>query len=268
MVVDNVFLNLSGNDTVAAGLIFGGIHARKYGYARVKKVNITVDGGTYGRIHGGGWAEKGAYSVVNHASITVNSGTIEYVYAGGCNATSETGYEKINGSYVGSADITIDSAAQVKYVYLGARYAAGKIGGDVTLTITGAKDSVASFTRITGWGSTGMDSSENGSSIVELETSVKTDYFDFVDKLIVHEYGTLNTASADFGTDQKIVLDLVTDGLDKDWTVISGEGLDEIMAAIGGYALNGVVTELTDGQLGDYTLNYDEDEKKLTLGLA
>ena len=160
----------------------------------------------------------------------------------------------------------------MKYVYLGARYAAGVIGGDVTLTITGAKDSVASFTRITGWGSTGMDSSENGSSIVELETSVKTDYFDFVDKLIVNEYCTLNTASADFGTDQKIAIDLLTDGLDagQSWDVLSGAGVDAILKAVSKFTLGNISAEWsgTSVTLGDYTLNYDEENKKLTLGLA
>ena len=273
MKVDEVNMTLSGDDTTAKGLLFGGIHAREYGYAQVGEVNITVDGGTYGRIHGGGWAEKGAYSVVDKVNINVKSGTVQYIYAGGCNATTEANYQTINGTSVGSADITINSAATVTYVYLGARYAAGKITGDVTLTVTG--EDTANIRRITGWGSTGMDSSANGNSIVKLETSVDTVYFDYVDQLTINENCTLNIeTSASFGSGQdiEIALALDADGLTGNWDIITGDGVAGIMDAVSSFTLGdtSVAWDKEAGSiaLGDYTLTYDEDGKKLTLGLA
>ena len=88
MTVDEVNITIDGG--AVSSNLYGGAHAREYGYALVDTVNITVTDGSHGRIYAGGWAEKGAVSSVGISNVIISGGTVDYLYGGGANADGTT----------------------------------------------------------------------------------------------------------------------------------------------------------------------------------
>ena len=265
MTVDEVSINISGG--TINGNFYGGIHARENGNARIETLNITVSGGEHaiGRIYAGGWAEKGAVSHVGTSNVTIKGGYIDYLYGAGANADGET--------YVGTSNIVIDGAgAEVGKIIMGGRYGYSHVDY-VTVTVKNAK----SIDRISGVSSSGMDYAIESKLV--LETSLTTDCIDYIDEIEINENcqlivnNALLLGNSNFGgtyKDGETTFDFLTDGLDGEWTALTGISIDDFEHAL--FSVNGAGLTAWDGEsvktIGDYTLTYNEDKKTITLANA
>ncbi|MCI5779540.1 MAG: hypothetical protein MR051_06985, partial [Lentisphaeria bacterium] len=244
--VDKAVLNLAGASI--NGNLYAGAHARKYAYASVGETFITVSSGYVEKLYGGGWAERGdknitggtaALSTVGTATVTITGGTVERLYAGGGNAPC--GYTE-----VGTANITI-TGGQVDFVFLGGRNINCSVGS-ATLTLTG--DDALTLTRVSGRNDCGADNT--ALSTLNVETDVALNYLDDVDRINIAEGGRLTIRElALYDEPVDLAVNLVTDGVEGDWTVLSGESMDVFSAAR--FYVNG--TEYTGGGvvIGDVT---------------
>ena len=228
--------------------LYAGAHARKGAYTLVGATEITVTGGTYGRVYGGGWAEKNAKSEVGSSTITVSGGSLDYLYAGGGNGPD--GETRVTGG----VDIAVSGDAAVNFAFLAGKNQACTIGGDVTLTLSGA---AKTMTRISGYNACGVNGTE-GTTTLDLQTSLDVDYLDHVDVVRIAEGKTLNVVQdLWFESTGTIRIDFDLDGvLDTDWTAMSGEGMDIYRAAQ--YTIDG----------GSTVYAYDQATGKLVHGDA
>ena len=256
MTVDEVNITIDGG--AVSNNMFGGAHAREYGYALVDTVNITVTDGSHGRIYAGGWAEKGAVSYVTTANVTISGGTVDYLYGGGANADGET--------YVTTSNITIENDAVVNTIFMGGRYGYSWVE-NVNLTFAGENKEL---TRLSGVSSAGMDYAK--ATVVELATNVTADLIDYVDKFVINEDCTLTANDAFYlgnrlengETDGFTTFDFIAEGK-AEWTAVAG--IDDFTNAK--FAVNGSEAQLWDGsaaiKIGGYELTYNAEDKTIKL---
>ena len=256
LTVDEVNITIDGG--AVSGNLYGGAHAREYGYALVDTVNITVTAGNHGRIYAGGWAEKGAVSSVGTANVTISGGTVDYLYGGGANADGKT--------YVTTSNITISGAAEVNTIFMGGRYGYSYVN-TVELTFDGAEKFLK---RLSGVSSAGMDYAK--ATTVELATDVTADLIDYVDKFVISENCTLTANDAFYlgnrlengETDGFTTFDFIAEG-EANWTAVAG--ISDFTNAQ--FAVNGSEAQLWDGKaaiaIGGYNLTYDANDKTIKL---
>ncbi|MCI5779438.1 MAG: hypothetical protein MR051_06460, partial [Lentisphaeria bacterium] len=226
-VVDKAVLKLAGASI--NGNLYAGAHARKYAYTSVGETAITVSSGYVEKLYGGGWAERGdknitggtaALSTVGAATVNISGGSINRLYAGGGN--SYYGYTSVD-----TANLTI-SGGTVDFVFLGGRNINCFVG-DATLTITGPAQKL---TRVSGHNDCGVDNT-TGTAALNVQTDVTLDYLDYVDRINIAEGGSLAIGELALYDDPSVELavNLITDGVQSDWTVLSGESMDVLGAA-------------------------------------
>ncbi|MCI5779102.1 MAG: hypothetical protein MR051_04715, partial [Lentisphaeria bacterium] len=250
LTVDSAVLNLSGSSI--NGNLYAGAHARKGAWTEVTATTITVTGGIVEKLYGGGWAERYGQSDVGTATVNISGGSINRLYAGGGNGSNAY-------TYTTTADLTI-SGGTVDYVFLGGRNINCFVG-DATLTITG--DDAMTLTRISGHNDCGVDNT-TGTAALNVRTDVTVDYLDYVDRINIAEGGSLAIGELALYDDPSVELavNLITDGVESDWTVLSGASMDVLGAAQfyvndAAYTEGGVV-------IGQYTyeLTFGEDSIK------
>ena len=256
MTVKSVNINIDGG--AVSGNLYGGAHAREYGYALVDTVNITVTAGNHDRIYAGGWAEKGAVSSVDTANVTISGGTVDYLYGGGANADGKT--------YVTTSNITISGAAEINTIFMGGRYGYSWVD-NVKLTFA---DDAKVLKRLSGVSSAGMDYAK--ATTVELATDVTADLIDYVDKFVINENCTLTANDAFYlgnriengETDGFTTFDFIAEGA-AEWTAVAG--ISDFTNAK--FAVNGSEAQLWNGsaaiEIGGYSLTYDAKEKTIKL---
>ena len=70
--------------------------------------------------------------------------------------------------------------------------------------------------------------------------------------------------------DGETTFDFLTDGLDGEWTALTGISIDDFEHAL--FSVNGAGLTVWDGEsvktIGDYTLTYNEEKKTITLANA
>jgi hypothetical protein len=260
MSVDSVSVTLDGG--VVSGNVYGGVHARAYGNARVEEVKFSVSNGNHGRVYGGGWAEGNATSHVENATITINGGYVDYIYGGGAYGSGDT--------TVGNSEILIGGSATVGTIFMSGRYGRSAVGA-VKLTFDGDEKLIS---RLSGVSSSGRDNAD--STLVDVKTDVIADVIDFVDKFIVREGGSITAndefvlGNRDYETEEAAIgsstlFDIITDGVDKNWTAVAG--ITDFTNAQ--FAINGVTGEWSDDKLtvGSYTLERTEENGKYSITL-
>ena len=263
LTVEKSVLTLTAGSIPAQNL-YAGAHARKGAYTLVDETEVNVSGGSFARIYGGGWAEKNAKSVVGSSTVTVTGGSLDYIYAGGGNGPS--GETRVTGN----VDIAISDDAAVNFVFLAGKNQHCTIGGKVTLTLTG---DAKTMTRVSGHNACGTNGTE-GTTTLNLQTSLNVDYLDYVDVIRIAEGMTLNVGvNLQFEANVAALIDFDLEGaLDTDWTAMSGVGMDLYKAAQ--YTIDGGEAVYTydeeTGALGDsgYGLDFSEENKVKFIALA
>ncbi len=215
-VTEGITINIDGG--VFNSDMYAGIHTRDWGKAEVSKLTLNVSDGTFGTLFGGGWAQEGAETVINDSEISVSGGTIEALFAGGNNAATKSGYDPAL-STVKEALITVSGNADINNIYLSGKYANSAISGSVTLNITGG--SIGSVI-----GSYYGAESENKTR-VNVGCNVSGTALENIDILTIAEDFTF---SGSFSNIDDVVFDLGGDGLDGEWTALTGTALDEAFA--------------------------------------
>ena len=262
MNVGRVRVNLDGG--AVSTNMYGGVHARDNGNAKVEMVDITVTAGNHGRIYAGGWAEKGAKSYVTTSNVIISGGTVDYLYGGGANADGHT--------YVGTTNITIENDAVVNTIFMGGRYGYSEVD-NVNLTFDG---DAKVLKRLSGVSSAGMDYSDATS--VVLKTSLTADLIDYVDNFTINE-GFKLTANNGFFLGSRdnetgltveesfTTFNFVTDGFSNAWDAIAG--IEDFTNAK--FTINGVAGVWEDNVMAitsdkkNYTITKDESAGTITL---
>jgi len=254
--VTAVNVNIDGG--AVSGNLYGGAHAREYGYALVDTVNITVTAGSHGRIYAGGWAEKGAVSSVGTSTVIISGGTVDYLYGGGANADGKT--------YVTTTNITVSDAAVVNTIFMSGRYGYSSVSDTVTLNY----NSTSGMKRLSGVSSAGVDNAKN--TVVNVLSDLTADLIDYVDKFVISENCTLTANDAFYlgnrtatgETDGFTTFDFIAEG-EANWTAVAG--IDDFTNAQ--FAVNGAGLTTWDGSaaiaIGGYELTYDAKDKTIQL---
>jgi len=256
LTVGEVNITLDGG--AVSTNMYGGVHAREYGNAKVETVNITVTDGSHGRIYAGGWAEKGAVSSVGTANVTISGGTVDYLYGGGANADGTT--------TVDTTTITIENSALVNTVFMSGRYGYSSVSGTVTLNY----NSTTGMKRLSGVSSAGVDNAKN--TVVNVLSDLTADLIDYVDKFVISEGCTLTANDAFYlgnrtatgETDGFTTFDFIAEGK-AEWTAVAG--IDDFTNAK--FSVNGEGLTTWDGSaaiaIGGYSLTYDAADKTIKL---
>ena len=158
--VDSVSATIAGGSwgeaTNGRG-VFGGIMASGVAAEVLGDVNLTISGGTMGNVFGGGWAQKNGTSTVGNVNISIQGGNITNVLGGGSHSTSGgstaagdvtitvsggsiTGAiyarGRLEGNYVGNAEVIFTGGADFGCGVFGYNYASGE-AGDAALSFSG-----------------------------------------------------------------------------------------------------------------------------------
>ena len=178
-----------------------------------------------------------------------SGGYVEYIYAGGGNA--------LNGTtrVTGNVSIAVSGDADVDYVFLAGKnincYVGTNENNTATLTVSGtAKEMV----RISGHNANGSDKMQ-GIPVLNVETDLRVDYLDYVDKINIRENNLL-TVDVLFHHESAsaVTVNFVLDGaLDEDWEVIGGSAAYDYLQTMTTFQINGTAyaRDAETGALGN-----------------
>jgi hypothetical protein len=140
----------------------------------------------------------------------------------------------------------------VNHIFLSGKNENSSVSGNVTLTVNDFDGDV--LKRLSGTSAWGNDNSL-GTTKVDLNTGLSVDYLDFIDELVIDENCTLEINKGfltGYEKGMKVTLDFNGNTEDAaDWTILSGEALDDFNGKLSFYIDENELTlgtEFSDGR--------------------